>query len=212
MFVINGHTPDEWGAIHIHTEIASPEPRIEMLEVPLRDGAINTSAMLSNTVHYNTREIVLGMEVMKLREMWPLVYSAVLKDVHGQAVEVSLDNDPDYFWEGSAMVEPMEDHGATAGITIRIQAQPFKKTRNWKIGPEVSITTSESETISIDAMRAYPEFDASTTGIVMSYNSVSYTLPSGKSTVYGLVFVEGDNDLDFSGPGVVDIRYREGTL
>ena len=212
MFVINGHTPDEWGAIHIHTEIASPDPRLEMLEVPLRDGAINTSALLSNTIHYNTREIVLGLEIMQLREMWPLCYSAILKALHGQAVELSLDNDQEYYWEGFATVEPLDDHGATAGITIRVQAQPFKKTKTWKIGPTVTITTSETETVEVNAMRAYPEFEASTSGIVMSYDSVSYTLPVGKSTVYGLVFVEGENDLAFTGPGVVEIRYKEGKL
>ena len=122
MFELNGHMPDEHYCFHVHTEISSPEPRIEMLEVPLRDGAINTLASLSDVVHYSTREIILGLETPAVRSEWPLIQSALMRDFHGQSVQLVLDTDPDWYWEGWATVDQMEDKGGSAGWTIRINA------------------------------------------------------------------------------------------
>lgn len=213
MFELNGHLPDDYGCFHIHTEIAPPEPRREMLEVPLRDGAINTSALLSDTVHYATREIVLGLESAAVRAEWPLIEAALMRDFHGQAVQLVLDNDPDWYWEGYAAVEQMEDLRGSAGWTIRVTAQPFKRGRmEKKIDPITLTGTQTTYTIHVDALRAYPTFTTSTTGILLEYKGVTYTLPSGASTVYGLFFTQGDNVIKLTGPGNIEIKYREGTL
>lgn len=213
MFELNGHLPDEYYCFHIHTEIAPPEPRQEMLEIPLRDGALNTSALLSDVVHYSTREITLGLESPALREEWPLIQAALMRDFHGQAVQLVLGNDPDYYWEGWATVDQMEDKGGSAGWTIRITAQPFKRKRVEKYMPSITLTGVKSTTtIHIDTARAYPAFTTFSTGIVLEYKGVTYTLPSGKSTVYGLFFTQGDNEIGLTGPGTVAISYREGML
>lgn len=213
MFELNGHLPDEYGCFHIHTEVAPPEPRIEMLEIPLRDGAINTSALLSDTVHYATREIVLGLESVAVRAEWPLIEAALMRDFHGQAVQLVLDNDPDWYWEGYAAVEQMVDNRGSAGWTIRITAQPFKRKRVEKYMPSITLTGVKSTTtIHIDTARAYPAFTTFSTGIVLEYKGVTYTLPTGKSTVYGLFFTQGDNEIGLTGPGTVAISYREGML
>ena len=213
MFELNGHLPDDYGCFHIHTEIAPPEPRQEMLEIPLRDGALNTSALLSDVVHYSTREITLGLETAALRSEWPLIQSALMRDFHGQAVQLVLDNDPDWYWEGYAAVEQMEDLRGSAGWTIRITAQPFKRAKTERHIDLIELTGVQSTvTIHIDTARAYPTFTTSTTGILLEYKGVTYTLPSGASTVYGLFFIQGDNVIKLTGPGDVEIKYREGTL
>lgn len=214
MFELNGHLPDDYGCFHIHTEIASPEPRVEMLEIPLRDGALNTSALLSDVVHYSTREITLGLESPALREEWPLIQSALMRDFHGQSVQLVLDSDPDYYWEGWATVGQMEDKCGSAGWTINIQAQPFKKSR--AIEEVTSITLSNGtgiKNIDVDTLRAYPSFRVfESESLTVEYNGVTYNLSDGTSTPYGLFFVYGRNVLTFSGTGTVNVRIRGGAL
>lgn len=213
MFELNGHMPDEYYCFHVHTEISSPEPRIEMLEVPLRDGAINTLASLSDVVHYSTREIILGLETPAIRSEWPLIQSALMRDFHGQSVQLVLDTDPDWYWEGWATVDQMEDKGGSAGWTIRINAQPFKRGRNVKWGDALILTgDSATSTIHIETPRAYPIFTTNATGFSIQYKGVTYNLPSDVSTVYGLFFTLGDNEIEITGTGHITIEYREGAL
>lgn len=215
MFELNGHLPDDYGCYHIHTEIAPPEPRQEMLEIPLRDGALNTSALLSDVVHYSTREITLGLESPALREEWPLIQAALMRDFHGQSVQLVLDNDPDWFWEGYATVEQMTDNRGSAGWTIHIQAQPFKRSRAMEL---VGSTTMPVETVlmnvDVDTLRAYPMFRVNGTGLYLTveYNGVTYNLSDGDSTPYGMFFVRGRNSLTFRGTGNIKVYIREGAL
>ena len=217
MFELNGHMPDEYYCFHIHTEIAPPEPRREMLEIPLRDGAINTSALLSNTVHYSTREITLGLESPALREEWPRIQSALMRDFHGQAVQLVLDDDPDYFWEGWAAVDQMEDKGGSAGWTIHITAQPFKKTRTERVlRVDFDNEAPHTYVIEINGLRGYPTFNSGG-NITVEYNGVTYPVPDGDGyeEIYGLTLTHGANELIFTTTAMlatVNIRLREGTL
>ena len=217
MFELNGHMPDEYYCFHIHTEIAPPEPRREMLEIPLRDGALNVSSMLSDVVHYSTREITLGLETAALRSEWPLIQTALMRDFHGQSVQLVLDNDPDWYWEGWAAVDQMEDKGGSAGWTIRIQAQPFKKTREERNITPVTAYPYTS-TIEVAGLRGYPTFYTTVSGLTLTYNGITYPVPTSHSSIYkeiyGLFLLHGTNVLQFSGAGTtgIHIKLREGTL
>lgn len=214
MFEINGHTPDEYRAYHVHTDISSADPKIEMLEIPLRDGALNTTALLTDKPLFNNRTITIGIEIVALRGEWPAIYSKILSDIHGQAVTLILEEDPGWAWEGYASVGPIEDNRSTAGVTITINAHPFKKRRTAVELESVALPggSTINYTITIKSMRAYPTFVASTTGMRIQYKGVTYTLPAGESTVYGLTLEQGDNVLSLIGPGIITISYREGTL
>lgn len=211
MFAINGHTPEEYAAIHIHTEVAPPTPRIEWVSIPLRDGSINASRILSTLPFYDTREITLVMEIMALRGLWPRIRSRVMEDLHGQTVQLSIDNS-EYYWEGVASVGPLEENGATASITITVTAQPFQKKSSWISDGTVSVSGVTTKTLKTNAMRSYLEFNASTTGLGFTYDGIPYTLASGKSTANGFFLPEGTHSLAFAGTGSVDIRHQEATL
>ena len=217
MFALNGKMPYEYKCFHVHTEIAPPEPRVEMLEVPLRDGALNVSSMLSTTVHYSTREIALGLETTEVRAEWPLIQEALMRDLHGQAVQLTLDDDPEWYWEGYAVVEQMVDNRGSAGWTIRITAQPFKRSEKEYVITGLNAPSS-NRTINIDGLRGYPTFKAAASGVSVVYNGTTYPIPSDGSyhDIYGLFFIHGTNTFSFtySGEGTtkVDIKWREGTL
>lgn len=211
MFTINGHTPADYNSIHIHTEIGAPVARIDWVTIPLRDGAINASKLLSNMPVYGTREIVLECEIMALRAEWPLIRSQMMDELHGQEVDVSIDNS-EFYWAGVASVGPIEDHGSTCSIRITITAQPFQRKTTWKDEGTVTVSTTATKVIKTHALRSYLEFDCSASGMTMTYEGVTYALKSGKSTANGFYLAPGEHTLSFAGSGSIKIRYQEAAL
>jgi len=211
MFTINGHIPAEYAAKHIHTEITNPEPKIDWLEIPLRDGAINASEILSSRVFYTTGTVLLGIEVMAFRSEWPAIKSRLMEDIHGMDVEVSIDNS-EFYYVGVAYVGDLEDHGSTAYVPINITVQPFQRKSSWKDLGTLTVSTSATQAVKIGSMRAYFEFTTSAADMTLTYDGVTYTLPQGKSTGYDFYLPEGTHTLTFGGSGTVKIRYQEAKL
>lgn len=213
MVSINGKTPIEYNAFFIHKEIQPPAPREEWVDVPLRDGAINASKYLSDRVFYKTREIKIGFELRGPRGMWPLIWSSMLHDFHGQEVQIVFSDDAAFYWSGTAQVGPLVDNGATAGVTVTVTAQPFKRSFA-ELTPVTSaaITGDVTYTFFVPYMRGFPTFETSAANMTVTYGDETWTLPQGESTAYGLTLMEGENELKVHGSGTISIRYQGGAL
>lgn len=212
MITINGKTEKDYNANYIHWECSAPTPKIETASVPLRDGVINLTAMLSDEVFYEARTITIGLELRGLRMDWPAYYSAILRDFHGKDVEVQRSEDPNWFWIGWASVGPLEDHGASAGVTITVTAQPYKRSDQYIEVVTLTLSGDSTYTIKNPYMRGYPVFTASAADMTVTYEGETWTLPQGESEAYGLYFRNGNNALALHGSGTLTIAWRGGLL
>lgn len=212
MVYLNGKTELDYKANFIHKEIESPAPKVEEIEIPLRDGFINAADFLSNVVYYEPREITIGLELRSDRWEWPMYHSQLLEDLHGKMIRVEFPDDPNWFWEGLASVGKIEDHGFTAGVTITVNAQPFKRRKAWTNILVETLSGDKTVTVEVPYMRAYLEFDCSAAGMTVGYAGQTWSLPEGVSNAYGLFLLHGDNELTLHGSGTMRIRYRGGQL
>lgn len=212
MIYLNGKTEKDYNANYIHWECTAPEPKLDPVEVPMRDGLIYCNEMLSSRIFFKARTITAKMELRGLRGEWPIVYSQILQDLHGKEVEVERSEDPGWIWTGHAVVGPLEEHGASAGVTITITAQPFKQTKEWQLEEAIVLSGDEDITIDVPFMRGYPEFTASTSGMTVTYEDETWSLPSGSSTANGLILFDGENELTLHGSGTMTVRYKGGQL
>lgn len=212
MILINGKTETDYNANFIHWECTAPEPQLELATVPQRDGKINLTPTLSDEIHFDSRTLTIELELRSLRGEWPMYWSRMLRDLHGQEVTVARSDDPNWFYVGIASVGALEEHGATAGVTITVEAQPFKRSANFVEVIDVTVAGDETYTIDNIYMRGYPVFEASAAGMTVSLNGDTWTLPVGESEAYGMYFSEGENELAFHGTGTVRISWRGGIL
>ena len=210
MIYLNGKTEVDYNANFIHFAITAPEPQIESVTIPLRDGFVDLP--LSDEIHYSSRTITIDLELRSLRGEWPMYWSRILRDLHGQEVTVARSDDPNWFYVGIASVGALEEHGATAGVTITVEAQPFKRSANYIEIVDLTVAGDETCTINNIYMRGYPVFEASAAGMTVSLNGDTWTLPVGESEAYGMYFSEGENELAFHGTGTVRISWRGGIL
>ena len=212
LYFDNGKTNLDYKCHHIHTEIPAPEPKRYTVEIPLRDGLLDVTGALSSFVFYGERELVFGLEMFGLRMDWPAYYSALCADLHGKRVEISTDEDPNYKWIGYAYVGDYEDHGASAGITVTLRAEPFKrKTQKSELYYE-NIGGSDEITFTTTAPRTYFYFTTSEIDATVTYNGQTWTLPTGTSNGLGLVMTPGSHTLDFHGYDDLLVETEEGWL
>ena len=209
---INGKTEANYLANFIHFAVSAPEPQLERVVVPLRDSFVNLTPMLSSERHYNSRTITIGLELRSFRADWPLYWSQIMEDCHGKEVTIAWSGDPDYYYKGIAQVGALEDHGSTAGVTITVEAQPFKRTVAKEERTTLTIAGTTVYTASCTFMRGYPSFDCSTSGMTVELNGETWTLPSGSSEAYGMFFTKGQNVLTFGGSGTIVLDWEGGSL
>lgn len=212
MIWLNGKTEKAYNANYVHFECTAPEPKREIAEVPLRDGFIDLTSMLSDEVIYKSRTITIGLELRGLRGEWPVVYSQILRDLHGRSVEVARTEDPNWYWIGTATVGAIEDHGGSAGVTITVMAQPYKRTMAYEGKTVMTLSGDRNITVHVNHMRGYPEFICSTGGMTVTKAGETWTLPQGTSEANGLWLSYGDNELTVHGAGTMELRWRGGTL
>lgn len=212
MISLNGKTEFDYNANYIHFEASPPAAKIDLVEIPLRDGVINASKLLSDTVFYEPRTIIVGLELRSLRGEWPRYYSQLLEDLHGQEIQVERSEDPGWIWEGTAAVGALEDHGASAGVQIEVTAHPYKKRRELIPVFYEHVAGDEEVVMNIPYMRGYPVFLCEDPGFTVTYNNETWPLTLGESTAYGMWLPRGESSLFLHGTGAVKVSYRGGEL
>lgn len=207
---INGKLNLDFGMDFIHKEIGEAEAKTYYVDIPLSDGSIDLTEALSTNIRYNNREIVMVFEIRKDRTEWPQLMSDLQQEWHGRAVKVIFSDDTEYYWQGRASVGPLEDHGATAGVTITLNAHPYKRT----VAPEIygpytlAANTSETVTIANTHVKAWPSFYSSQAMVDVTYDGDTWEdVGFIDHTCYGMEFPNGLSTLTLanSWPYSIDV-------
>ena len=207
---LNGTDVSVWYMDFTHKEIAEASAKTNSIDIPLTDGSTDLTELLSGKVRYKNRQIKIDLEIRAPRHDWPGLISAFQAAYNGKMITVRFSDDTEHFWEGRASVGPLKDKKATAGITVTVDALPFKREMVEKT-MDVTVAASETVTVLCREMRGYPLFYVSA-DMTVSDGVETYSLTAAQQKAYGLEFSKGENELTFEGSGTVEIRWREATL
>lgn len=127
----NKHSYRTWRMLLArHPEISPPVPKTKLIQVPGSNTVIDlTESLTGGEVKYEPRTIRCVFYVVGGRQKWPAVYSAVLNEVHGKRMQIVLDDDPNYYYEGRVVVDQWESNKSSASIVITAEVEPYKKAR-----------------------------------------------------------------------------------
>ena len=209
------HSRTNFKLDYIHKEIPAPEPKTASVSIPLVHGDIDLTERLTGPDPvFQNRELVFGFELRSMRSSWMSDYSDILSKIHGRILDVGLDEDPGYTWRGRVNVGPLEDHGFTAGITITVDAFPFK----WKTTADGTYTYTLSgattETINITTQIAKPVFTfSSSNSIEVTYDGQVFVATDVIGSPPGLLLHKGSSQsIKLDGTGAVTFKYYGGYL
>lgn len=225
---------EEYGFILASTDIQQPAVQTKFVDVPMRDGAIDMTNVLSDAVRYKDRTIKINLLRMNADEG---VLSELSRYIHGQKKQIIFSEDIGYFYLGRLAITSVKRSKGTMAVTITATCEPFKYDVNesdldWEwdtfdlqngiinesgaifILPHVA---SVSFTLICRRMREFPVFEWESmvqggADCIMTYKGKQYNIKQGSHKLYNVFFEEGENHLEFKGAGMLKIKYRGGTL
>ena len=200
----------DYGLIVAPYAIPMPEPQMNFVEIPGRDGALDLSEAFG-TVRYADRVIELTLYA---RAPFDTLVSAFAADIHGRRMNVIFDRDPTYYYDARITIEDVERHWGYCELSLGCRANPYKM-EQFETAITVLPTGSATVTLTNTRMPVVPTITVSaemTLTFTIVGKDYSVTLPAGTHTVPSLVLMEGDTKIEIFGTGRVTLTYRKGTL
>ena len=221
------HSYDDFGLILTSKDISLPEAKTKIVEVPGADGVIDLTEVLTDDVKYKNRKLSFTFTIVDPLASWSAVLSEVTNYVHGRKLQVLMDWDRNYYYEGRCTVNQFKSNKRVASVVIDCDCSPYKVEKNshsepwqWDTFSFVdgiiyinSITVAGSATATLLNRRKIvsPTFTC-TAAMTVSFGGKTYSLPQGTTTVLDIRLQEGENIMTFTGIGTVTIDYKGGSL
>lgn len=222
------HSFNDFGLILSSKVISPPEPQLKKVSVPLRDGSIDLTESLTDDIKFNDRTITLTFSVVDPMSEWTAKISKIENYLHGKRLKVIFDDDPAFYYVGRVSVNQWSSQKNIGTIVIECTVEPFKydlysSAVDWEwdvfdfdegiINELGQLIVNGSRTIKLICRRKrmFPSFIASA-AMTVTFGGETYNLKAGEQKIYDIFFVEGENELTFTGDGTVSIDYIGGSL
>ena len=218
---------DDFGLILTDKDIGFPEPKLEEVDVIGADGVIDLSEVLNDDIKYKTRKLQFTFTVLKGNKYWASTVADVANYLHGKKLRIQMDFDPAYYYTGRCKINSFKTSKRLCTITIDAECEPYRldingngekwlwdtfSFQNGFIRVNV-VTVNGSLQVNLQNQRKIvsPTFTCST-AMTVTFDSVTYNLPKGKTQVLGIRLQYGTNYVTFKGNGTVKIEYQGGAL
>ena len=200
----------DYGLIVAPYVIPMPEPQMNFVEIPGRDGTLDLSEAFG-TVRYTDRIIPLTMYA---RAPFDAAISAFAADVHGRRMNVIFDRDPSFYYDARVTLEDVERHSGYCELSLECRARPYKL-EHFETTITVLPAGNATVTLTNTRMSVVPVITVSA-GMTLTFTiaGVVYTinLSAGSHVVPSLVLLEGDTEVEILGTGSITFTYRKGAL
>lgn len=222
----NKHSWNDFGMILSSKEISPPQVQKNELKIPVRDGSIDLTTAITDAVKYYDRKITLNFTVIESK--WESTISQVQEYLHGQRMQIILDDDSSFYYVGRVEVNKWTSKKKIGTIVIECTVEPFKydilsSAVDWEwdifdfeegiINETGGLIVNGTTTITLICRkkRMFPTFTASA-NMTVTFEGETFNLTKGTQKVYEIFLVEGNNELTFKGNGTVTIDYVGGSL
>ena len=222
------HSKETYGMDLLTYSISKPKAKRKTIDIPLRDGVIDLTNVISDTVKYENRDIKIMFEVRAQKYLHAGILEKLRFDLHGKTMKIVFDDDVSFYYKGFVEVGEIKCNGSTGSLEITVDAEPFKydilsSAVDWEwdifdfesgiINETGELVVNSERTISLICRqkRMFPTFIASS-DMTVTFDGETFNLPAGSHKMYDIFLVEGINELTFKGNGTVSIDYIGGSL
>ena len=204
------HSFYEWGLILSEKELKSPNIKTHTVEIEGGNGVLDYTEFFG-AVKYGNRKLTFKfIKPQIVADGFLSLYSLVQDTLHGQKMQVILDDDPAYFYYGRISIKDWKSNKGIGEIVIEVDAEPYKQSITETV---VTNTVSGSANITLDndKMPVVPTITTNSEFLI-DFGSYNEIFPAGTFQIPELELGEGSNPIYLEGTGTITFRYRKGRL
>lgn len=204
------HSYYEWGLILSSKDIKAPKPKTKEIEVEGSDGFLDYTEYFGG-VKYENRQLSFNFSKMNIvPDGFLALFSVVQNALHGQKMQVILDDDPAHYYYGRVLVNEWKSNKRVGEIVIEVDAEPYKyKVAETMISQDV--TGAAEIVLTNSKMPVVPEI-TTTAAMTIAFDGFTAAVQAGTFRLPELQLKEGQNRVSVTGTGTISFAYREGSL
>lgn len=196
-------------------EITPAKPKVTYVNIPGADGSIDLSEV-HGEVKYSDRTLKFTFTMNPAGDLseraWEEKKTEISNLLNGKACKITLDKDPDYYWQGRCTVDSYKSNKRVRQFVISAAVRPYKMKQKETI---VSFALSSAEkTVKVRNSRksVCPVIECTNNNTHITFGNATFAVNAGSRKLPDIIFTMGENELKLSGSGTVTFRFWEGDL
>ena len=207
------HSNFDLQLIQQKVEVQPAEPKLNLNEIPGADGFRDYSEAPAGRVTYKPRKIIWTFALYPGAN-WDEKHSEVAGKLNGLSCRITLDTDPDYYYQGRLVVAGYNVDRTLRQITVEATCQPYKL-KQTETSDTTALGTSYKTLTLWNSRRPVIPIITVTTPTTLLWKGASYAIAAGTHKILAIELQEGVNELQAkvaSGTGSLTVTYQEGAL
>lgn len=202
----NYHSYDDFALILSQKTIGTPSPKVEEIDIPGGDGVLDLTDFFGE-VKYNNRPLSFEYSTIVPQAEFMDLFSRVQNALHGQKMNIILDDDPEWYYVGRITVSEWKADRNIGQLTIDADCEPYKIKVDETVVTSV-VDGTKTVVLSNSKKTVVPTIDI-TGSITLTFGTNIYTLTDGRYDLPAVQLVNGNNEILLEGTGTAIFRYRE---
>lgn len=196
---------DDYGAIMNYARITPPAVKENYVDVAGGDSAIDLTEAVGGVVYQD------GAIEFKFTLFTREKAGRMKEDLHGRRMEIILDREPGYSYDGRVSCTKEERDGRLYGLYFTARVRPYKVERAESLHTERLDGRVKEVLLDNDGMPAMPRILVEG-DVALEFGGRRYRLEAGEYRIPEVTLGAGVNRLRLSGSGCVRFCYRKGRL
>lgn len=204
------HSWDDFFLVLGSKSIGSPKAKTSTVEIPGADGVLDISEYFGE-VKYQNRTLSFVFATIVPQNQFLELFSTIQNAIHGQKLNIILDDDPDFYYVGRINVSEWKSDRNVGKITIECDCEPYKY-KKLKTTRMLNVSGSVTTYFANLRKQVVPTF-TTTAAIQIQFGTNTYSISgAGTFTIPEITFEAGNNEITFTGTSTVTVEYQEGGL
>lgn len=203
----NYHSYDDFSLILSQKTIGTPSPKVETIDIPGGDGVLDLTDFFGE-VKYNNRNLSFDFSTMVPHEQFMELFSKVQNALHGQKMQIILDDDAEWYYTGRISVSEWKAERNIGKLTIDCDCEPFK-TRHGDTVIFQAVEGTEAAVILPNGIKPVVPIIDITGNINLTFGTNFWALSEGRYELPAVKLVNGENSILVEGTGTATFTYRE---
>lgn len=196
-------------------EITPASPKTVYVDIPGADGSLDLTEA-HGEVKYSDRTFKFTFTMNPAgglsERAWEEKKTEVSNALNGLACRITLDKDPDYYWQGRCNVDSYKSNKRLRQFVIVARVRPYKFKQKETAVTFALMETAKTVSIQNSRRSVCPVINCTNDNTVIVFNGNTFTFNAGQHQNLNIRFTEGINQVTISGTGQVTFTYQEGDL